>query len=60
VVEAGESSVLAVLSGLGHQFIENPAERGARTAMERIVPFLKDHAREPSSARLFVGRCPQD
>jgi acetyl esterase/lipase len=60
VVEAGESSVLAVLSGLGHQFIENPAEHGAKAALERIVPFLKDQAREPSSERLFIGRCPQD
>jgi len=50
VVEAGESSALAVLSGLGHQFIEHPTERGGRAALERILPFLNDHTRMTAEA----------
>jgi acetyl esterase/lipase len=50
VVEGGEQSTLAVLSSLGHQFIENPLDRGGKAALERIVPFLQEHA-NPLSAR---------
>jgi acetyl esterase/lipase len=55
-IEAGEVSTLAVLSGLGHQFIEQPFERGAKAALERILPFLAEHARAPERERLFAGR----
>jgi hypothetical protein len=33
-----------VLTGLGHQFIEQPSA-GARTALERIAAFLAEHGR---------------
>jgi acetyl esterase/lipase len=56
VVEAGEVSTLAILSGLGHQFIEQPFERGAKAALERILPFLQEHARTPEREQLFAGR----
>lgn len=55
LTEAGESSALAILSGLGHQVLEHPAERGGKLALERILPFLAEHAREPGSERLFCG-----
>lgn len=48
VVESGEISQFAVLAGLAHQFIENPFDRGARAALDRIVPFLKEHASAPA------------
>jgi dipeptidyl aminopeptidase/acylaminoacyl peptidase len=53
VVEAGEASALAVLSGLGHQFIEHPQERGGRVALERLLAFLGEHVRpaEPGGER---------
>lgn len=54
-IEADEASSLAVLSGVGHRFIEQPLERGAKAALERIVPFLTEHAREPDRERLFTG-----
>ncbi len=54
-IEADESSTLAVLTGIGHLFIEHPLERGAKAAMERIVPFLTEHAREPERESLFTG-----
>jgi acetyl esterase/lipase len=57
VIEAGEISTLAVLSGLGHQFIEQPFERGAKAALERILPFIQEHARNPEREQLFAGRC---
>lgn len=50
LAEAGEGSELAVLAGLGHQFIERAWERGARQALERILPFLDNHARLPEPA----------
>lgn len=55
LVEAGESSTLAILNGLGHQVLEHPMERGGKLALERILPFLADHAREPEAERLFGG-----
>jgi acetyl esterase/lipase len=54
-IEADEASSLAVLTGVGHRFIEQPLERGAKAALERIVPFLTEHAREPERERLFTG-----
>ena len=56
VVEANESSTFAVLSGLGHQFIEQVNDRGARTALERLVPFLQEHGRDLQREALFAGR----
>ncbi len=50
VVEADEHSTLAVLSSLGHQFIENPSDRGGKAALERILPFLQEHAGNPAKA----------
>jgi acetyl esterase/lipase len=55
-IEAGESSALAVLSGPGHQFIEQPFERGARAALERIQPFLQEHTRALGREQVFLGR----
>ncbi len=55
LVEAGETSTLAILNGLGHQVLEHPAERGGKLALERILPFLAENAREPDSERLFCG-----
>jgi acetyl esterase/lipase len=55
-IEADETSSLAVLTGPGHQFIEQPFERGAKAAFERIVPFLREYAREPERERLFTGK----
>lgn len=55
LVDAGETSTLAILSGLGHQVLEHPAERGGKLALERILPFLAEHAKEPDSERLFCG-----
>jgi acetyl esterase/lipase len=56
MVEAGESSTLAFLSGLGHQFIEQPFERGGKAAIERILPFIDEHAWVQERERLFTGR----
>ncbi len=50
IIEAGEASTLAVLSGLGHQFIEQPFDRACKLAMDRILPFLHEHARGPEVA----------
>jgi len=55
VIEADESSTIAVLTGVGHLFIEHPLERGAKAALERIIPFLTEQAREPDRERLFTG-----
>jgi acetyl esterase/lipase len=54
-IEAGEESTVAVLTGVAHQFIEQPFERGGRAAMERIAPWLAEHGREPERERLFTG-----
>lgn len=54
-IEAGEESTVAVLTGVAHQFIEQPFERGGKAAMERIVPWLAEHGREPERERLFTG-----
>lgn len=54
-IEADETSTIAVLTGVGHLFIEHPLERGAKAALERIVPFLTEQAREPDRERLFTG-----
>ena len=55
LIEAGESSTLAILSGLGHQVLEHPSDRGGKLALERILPFLAEHAHEPDEERLFAG-----
>ncbi len=55
-IDAGEPSSLAILAGLGHQFIEQPSERGGRAALERVLPWLDEHAREPDALALFAGR----
>jgi acetyl esterase/lipase len=47
LIDAGESSTLAVLSQVGHQFLEAPYEREGRAALERILPFLRDHLLGP-------------
>ncbi len=54
-IEADETSTIAVLTGVGHRFIEHPLERGAKAALERIVPFLTEQAREPEREQLFTG-----
>jgi len=54
-IEADEMSTLAILTGVGHRFIEQPLDRGAHSALERIVPFLTEQAREPEHERLFTG-----
>lgn len=54
-VEADEASSLAVLTGVAHRFIEQPLERGAKAALERIVPYLAEQAHEPERERLFTG-----
>ncbi len=56
VTESGEHSTLAVLSSLGHQFIENPYDRGGKAALERIVPFLQEHAPVPEVAPRFIDK----
>lgn len=56
-IEADEVSTLAVLSGVAHGFIEHPHERGAKAALERIIPFLNENAREPDQEQLFLGHC---
>jgi acetyl esterase/lipase len=57
VIEANEPSTLTILSGVGHSLIENPYDRNGRSAFERIVPFLHEHAVEPErdlfAANLF-------
>ena len=50
IAESGESCQLAVLAGVGHQFIEHPFDRLARMAIDRIVPFLKEHTVKPAPA----------
>jgi fermentation-respiration switch protein FrsA (DUF1100 family) len=45
VVEGGGESTLGVLTGAGHQFVEQPHERAGRAALERLIPFLSEHAR---------------
>lgn len=50
VAGAGEASEFALLTGLGHQFIERPWERAGREAVERIAPFLLRHAPDPQPA----------
>jgi acetyl esterase/lipase len=56
LVEAGESSTLAILAGLGHQILNHPHDRAGKLALERILPFLAEHAREPGGdERLFAG-----
>lgn len=59
-IEADEASALAVLTGVGHRFIDQPLERGAKAALERIIPFLTDQAREPERERLFQGMTEQE
>jgi pimeloyl-ACP methyl ester carboxylesterase len=59
-IEADEASALAVLTGVGHRFIDQPFERGAKAALERIVPFLSEQAREPERERLFQGMTEQE
>lgn len=54
-IEAGEESTVAVLTGVAHQFIEQPFERGGKAALERIAPWLAEHGREPERERLFTG-----
>lgn len=54
-IEADEVSTISVLTGVGHRFIEQPLDRGAKAALERIAPFLADQAREPERERLFTG-----
>lgn len=54
IAETGEPSQFAVLAGVGHQFIENPFERQARMAIDRIVPFLKEHTVKPQPATAEV------
>jgi acetyl esterase/lipase len=49
VVEGGEPSQYAVLTGVGHQFIEQPHERAGKAAMERILPFLREVAPNPAA-----------
>lgn len=56
-IEADEVSTLAVLTGVGHRFVEQPLERGAKAALERIVPFLLENAQEPEHENLFQGHC---
>jgi acetyl esterase/lipase len=55
LIEAGESSTLAILNGLPHLALEHPHERSGKAALERILPFLAEHAREPESEQLFTG-----
>ena len=54
-VEAGESSTLAVLSLDSHQFLEQPYERDGRAAMERILPFVREHAEGPREETALVA-----
>jgi acetyl esterase/lipase len=54
-IEADDASTFAVLTGVGHRFIEQPHDRGAKAALERIAPFLAEQAREPECERLFSG-----
>ena len=56
-IEANENSQLAILTGLGHRFIEQPFERPAKAALERMIPFLNEYAREPENADYFLGKC---
>ena len=48
IVESGEASQFALLTGVAHQFIEQPFDRQARLAIDRIVPFLKEHTVKPA------------
>jgi acetyl esterase/lipase len=54
-IEANETSQLAVLSGLGHRFIENPYDRAAKTALDRIIPFIDQYGHETDGETLFCG-----
>jgi len=57
VIDAGEESAFAVLTGVGHQFIENPYDRAGKDAMDRIVPFLHEHV-PAAMAGLWEARAP--
>ena len=35
-IEADEASTIAVLTGVGHLFIEHPLERGAKAALDKV------------------------
>lgn len=59
IADSGEASQFALLAGSGHQFIEHPFERQARMAIDRIVPFLKEHAAKPQAAVVEAGETPQ-
>ncbi len=48
---------MAVLSGAGHQFIEQPSERAGRDAIERVVAFLGEHIDNPQEAAAAVPAC---
>jgi acetyl esterase/lipase len=48
VADTGEISVHATIAGVGHQFIEQPFDRQARQAVDRIVPFLTEHTARPT------------
>jgi len=48
IAETGEPSQFIVLAGVGHHFIEQPFDRQARQAIDRIVPFLKEHTIKPA------------
>lgn len=48
VAGAEESSTIHILAGLGHHFIESPFSPAGKLAMERILPFLAEHAIEPA------------
>ena len=49
VAAAEESSTIHILAGLGHHFIESPFSPAGKQALERILPFLAEHALEPAS-----------
>lgn len=55
LTEAGDQSNLAILSGLGHNALENPTDKSGRMALERIFPFLTEHAREAADESFFCG-----
>lgn len=47
MTDAGDECHLVSIAGASHQFIENPFDRMARSALDRIVPFVQEHGADP-------------
>ena len=57
VAVANEASQFHLLAGPGHHFVESPFSPNGRLAMDRLLPFLAEHAQEPvASNEPLFGR----